>query len=240
MDFWKLLPMGDGNPLFWQDVPLGDGSKTVRFLRIAAALGAARGPGAHHQVFRQRLRGGHASGAGAHELRADLRRQSRSQDQTYSLPDIYAEGATYAIPRWVSPDVVEIAEMGSPGMDSFTISYEAPKKLVLKAGGEADVGKYKLKVASVDQGRKTVKLVLLDETGQGRHGENAGSGRSEGVRSSSPVQPRPAEGDDAVQGHPRRARPSRRFQGGQGDALRDDGCAETGTRQALGRAIRGI
>ena len=44
--------------------------------------------------------------------------------------------------------------MGSPGMDSFTISYEAPKKLVLKAGEEAAVGKYKLKVVNVDQGQK--------------------------------------------------------------------------------------
>ena len=56
--------------------------------------------------------------------------------------------------------------MGSPGMDSFTISYEAPKKLVLKAGEEAAVGKYKLKVMNVDQGRKTVKLTLHDEAGK--------------------------------------------------------------------------
>jgi len=88
------------------------------------------------------------------------------ENQTFSVPDIYAEGATYAIPRWVSPDFVEIAEMGSPGMDSFTISYEEPQKLILKAGGEAAVGDYKLRVAGLDQGQKTVMLVLLDGKGK--------------------------------------------------------------------------
>ena len=45
---------------------------------IATALGTAGGPGADHQVFRQRLRGGHAFGSGTLELRTDLRRQVRS------------------------------------------------------------------------------------------------------------------------------------------------------------------
>jgi hypothetical protein len=165
MDFWKLLPMGDGNPLFWQDVPLGDGSKTVRFLGSRLLWGR---PVAQARIIKY---SGNAFGAdmllgpGLSNY-APIYGAKAVQDQTYSLPDIYAEGATYAIPRWVSPDVVEIAEMGSPGMDSFTISYEAPKKLVLKAGEEAAVGKYKLKIVNVDQGRKTVKLTLHDEAGK--------------------------------------------------------------------------
>jgi hypothetical protein len=165
MDFWKLLPMGDGNPLFWQDIPLGDGSKTVRFLQSRLLWGR---PVAQARIIKY---SGNAFGAdmllgpGLSNYEPIYGGKS-FQNQTYSLPDIYAEGATYLIPRWVSPDMVEIAEMGSPGMDSFTISYQAPEKLVLKAGGEAAVGKYKLKVASVDPGRKTVKLVLLDEKGK--------------------------------------------------------------------------
>ena len=165
MDFWKLLPMGDGNPLFWQDIPLGDGSKTVRFLGSRLLWGR---PVAQARIIKY---SGNAFGAdmllGPGLLNYEPVFGGKSfLNQTYSLPDIYAEGATYAIPRWVSPDVVEIAEMGSPGMDSFTISYEEPKKLVLKAGEEAAVGNYKLKVASVDQGQKTVKLVLLDGKGK--------------------------------------------------------------------------
>ena len=165
MDFWKLLPMGDGNPLFWQDIPLGDGSKTVRFLQSRLLWGR---PVAQARIIKY---SGNAFGAdmllgpGLKDY-APIYGDKSFQNQNYSLPDVYSEGATYAIPRWVSPDVVEIAEMGSPGMDSFTISYEAPEKLALKAGGEAAVGKYKLQGASVDQGRKTVKLLLLDESGK--------------------------------------------------------------------------
>jgi hypothetical protein len=165
MDFWKLLPMGDGNPLFWQDIPLGDGSKTVRFLQSRLIWGR---PVAQARIIKY---SGNAFGAdmligpGLSGYTPLLGNDS-FMNQTYSVPDMYAEGATYAIPRWVSPDFVEIAEMGSPGMDSFTISYEEPQKLVLKAGGEAAVGKYKLRVASVDQGQKTVMLVLLDEKGK--------------------------------------------------------------------------
>jgi hypothetical protein len=165
LDFWKLLPMGDGNPLFWQDIPLGDGSKTVRFLGSRLLWGR---PVAQARIIKY---SGNAFGAdmllgpGLSNYEPIYGDKS-FLNQTYSLPDIYAEGATYAIPRWVSPDVVELAEMGSPGMDSFTISYEAPQKLVLKAGGEAAVGKYKLKVGSVDQGQKTVLLVLRDDQGK--------------------------------------------------------------------------
>ncbi len=164
LDFWKLLPMGDGNPLFWQDIPLGDGSKTVRFLGSRLLWGR---PVAQARIIKY---SGNAFGAdmllgpGLSNY-SPIYGEKAVQDQVYSLPDMYAEGATYAIPRWVSPDMVEIAEMGSPGMDSFTISYEPPQKLVLKTGGEAAVGKYKLRVASVDQGLKTVQLVLRDDKG---------------------------------------------------------------------------
>jgi hypothetical protein len=61
---------------------------------------------------------------------------------------------------------VEIAELGTPGMDSFTFSYEEPVKVVLGAGGEAKIGDYRLRVLSVDQGRKMVKLALFDGKGK--------------------------------------------------------------------------
>ncbi len=167
IDYWKLLPMGDGNPLFWQDVPLGDGTKTIRFLGTRMLWGR---PVAQARIVKY---SGNAFGADMllgpglsnyNPIYGDA--QSSFANQTYSLPDIYAEGATYAIPNWVSPDVVEIAEMGTPGMDSFTISYEEPQKLVLKAGGEAAIGQHKLRIVSVDQASKVVKLVLLNAKGK--------------------------------------------------------------------------
>jgi hypothetical protein len=166
IDYWKLLPMGDENPLFWQDVPLGDGSKTIRFLTSRMLWGR---PVAQARIIKY---SGNAFGAdmllgpGLKDYEPIYGDNKSFAGQTYSLPDVYAEGATYAIPRWVSPDALEIADMGSPGMDSFTISYEEPVKVVLRAGGEAKVGGYKLKALSVDPVRKTVKLVLLDDQGK--------------------------------------------------------------------------
>ena len=165
LDFWKLLPMGDGNPLFWQDTPLGDGSKTLRFLTSRMLWGR---PVAQARIIKY---SGNAFGAdmllgpGLKDYEP-ITGGKTFAGQTYSLADVYAEGATYAIPRWVSPDVMEIAEMGSPGMDSFTISYNEPVKVVLKTGGEAKVGDYTLKALGMDPGQKTVKLVLLDGKGK--------------------------------------------------------------------------
>jgi len=165
IDFWKQVPMGDGNLLFWQDIPLGDGSKAVRFLGSRWLWGR---PVATMRIIKY---SGNAFGAdillapGLSEYKPIYGDKSFA-NQEYSLPDVYAEGATYVIPRWVSPDVVEIDEMGSPGMDSFTISYEEAEKLELKAGEQAPVGEYKLKVVSVDQGAKTARLALLDREGK--------------------------------------------------------------------------
>ena len=166
IDYWKLLPMGDGNPLFWQDVPLGDGSKTIRFLGSRMLWGR---PVAQARIIKY---SGNAFGAdmllgpGLTDYEPIYGDKKSFANQTYSLPDLYAEGATYAIPKWVSPDVLEIAEMGSPGMDSFTISYEEPQRLVLKSGGEAAIGPHKLRVAGIDPAKKTVHLVLLDAKGK--------------------------------------------------------------------------
>lgn len=166
IDFWKFLPMGDGNPLFWQDIPLGDGSRALRFLGSRLLWGR---PVAQARIIKY---SGNAFGAdlimgpGLKDYKPIFGDTKSFAGQTYSLPDSYAEGASYAVPRWISPDVMEIGELGTPGMDSVTISYEEPKKVVLRAGEEAKVGDYRLKVLSVDQGRKAVKLVLLDGKGK--------------------------------------------------------------------------
>ena len=196
------------------------------FSGIAHALGTARGPGADHQIFRQRLWGGYASGPGTQRITNPIYGEPNPfANQTYSLPDIYAEGATYAIPRWVSPDVVEIAEMGSPGMDSFTISYEDAQKARPEGRGRGCRRQIQTEGRERRSGRED------GEARPPRRPRARSSWRKcwgPSIRrcmTSPPVQPRPAEGDDAVQGYPRRTRSARRFQGGQSHALCQDGCA---------------
>jgi hypothetical protein len=52
--------------------------------------------------------------------------------------------------------------MGTPGMDSFTISYEEPQNLMLKTGEEASLGQYRLRAERVDPVARTATLLLLD------------------------------------------------------------------------------
>ena len=170
IDRWKEFPMGDENLLFWQDVPLGDGSKAMRYvndrmlwgrtvpeLRITKYSGNNWGanillvPGlySYDDVERESLP------AGTHDM-----------DYKYFMADVFGEGATYVIPKFVTHDFVEIAEMGTPGMNEFTITYKAPKKLQMAVGDTKKVGKYTLKLESIDPAALTVTAALYDASGQ--------------------------------------------------------------------------
>lgn len=171
IDLWKEMPMGDGNLIFWQDVPLGDGSKALRYIdstilwgRPVAVLRVVKysgntwganiiiGPGLNgYQGFKESL-----------PLKGDL----TGLNERYYVPELFGEGATYMTAKWVSPDFVEVDEAATPGMDSFTISYEEPEKLSMKVGEERKAGKYKLRILSIDPFSKTTRLALID--GHGR------------------------------------------------------------------------
>jgi hypothetical protein len=170
IDRWKEYPMGDGNLVYWQDVPFGDGNKALRFLgssflwgrpvamlRVTkysgndwgAALRVAPGLPSYTDVPKDKLT------AGEHPMNFD-----------YYMPDVFGEGATYLLPKWVAPDYVDVAEMGTAGMSEFTVTFTKPQKAVLKPGGTAPVGKYTAKLDGIDVDAKTVHLVLLDATGK--------------------------------------------------------------------------
>jgi hypothetical protein len=178
IDLWKERPMGDGNLFFWQDVPLGDGSKALRYVDSSLLYGRPVG------VLRVVKYSGNPWGAnilvapgfngylGQGKQRdfaevdpASAPKTPASMLDHYSLPEMFAEGATFLIPRFVSPDYIEVAEMGSPGMDSFIVSYEEPQKLVMKSGEETGLGQYRLKIEKVDSAAKTAKLALTDGKG---------------------------------------------------------------------------
>jgi hypothetical protein len=170
LDFWKEYPMGDGNLLFWQDMPFGDGSKAIRYQNSQILWGRPMSDirvtkysgntwGAKLQVAP-----GLDNPADAGALPASSGEIPR--DFKYAMPGVFAEGSTYLIPKWVAPDYIEVAEMGTPGMDSIKISYEPAKKAELASGQEVKVGKYLLRAAEVDPVEKKVHFVLLNESGQ--------------------------------------------------------------------------
>lgn len=182
IDLWKEQPMGDGNLLFWQDVPLGDGSKALRyvdsFLLWGRPVGILRvvkysgNPWGANIIVAPGFNGysGSIKQAGVQALSMLAEAFSPAQDSSlidkYFLPEVFAEGATFVVPRWVSPDYIEVSEMGSPGMDSFIFSYQEPQNLVLKNGEETSLGQYRLKVKNVDPSAKTAMLALMDAKGK--------------------------------------------------------------------------
>jgi hypothetical protein len=169
IDFWKEYPMGDDNPLFWQDVPLGDGSKAFRFVKSSILWGR---PTVELRVTKF---SGNNWGANVliapgfysyHDLTdGDPQPGFAPEDERYYLPEIFAEGATYMIPKYVTPDFVEVAELGTPGMDQFTVTFEEPKRVVMEEGDEIPVTDYRLRVIEVNNEAKTVKLALTDASG---------------------------------------------------------------------------
>jgi hypothetical protein len=186
IDRWKDQPMGDENKFFWQDVPLGDGSKALRyvdsFLLYGRPVGVLRvvkysgNPWSANIIVAPGFNG-YSSQTAQSNLSQELDSHSneaaqRNPDQAsiagnnFSLPEVFGEGATFLVPRWVSPDYIEVAEMGTPGMDSFIISYDEPQNLIMKSGEETSLGSYRLKVVNVDSASKSAKLALLDANGK--------------------------------------------------------------------------
>jgi hypothetical protein len=171
IDLWKEQPMRDGNLLFWQDVPLGDGSKALRYVDSSILFGRPVG------MLRVVKYSGNPWGAkfivapGFSGYSKGLKQPTAepvtpSMVDKYFLPELFAEGATFLTARWVSPDYIEVAEMGTPGMDSFTISYEEPQNITLKTGEETSLGRYLLRAERVDAAARTATLALLDSGGK--------------------------------------------------------------------------
>ena len=56
-------------------------------------------------------------------------------------------------------------EMGTPGMDEFTVTYEKPKKAVLQEGEWTSAGNFHFKVDRINPETKSVKCSLTDGEG---------------------------------------------------------------------------
>ena len=169
IDRWKEQPMGDGNLLFWQDIPLGDGSKAMRYMGASILWGR---PVAELRVTKY---SGNTWGANVmvanglfdyDDFPDAVPEGNYPEDFRYYVPEVFAEGATYLIPKWVTPDFVEVEEMGTPGMNNFTITYTEPEEIYLMEGEEAFVGDYTLVAKKVDTVNLSVDCELKDGEGK--------------------------------------------------------------------------
>lgn len=167
IDLWKEYPMGDGNPLFWQDMAFGDGSKAMRYMGTNFLWGR---PLAELRVTKYSGNNWGANILVAHGLRSyedvpknQLMEGIYNQDFKYYIPEVFAEGATYLIPKFISPDFVEVAEMGTPGMDEFTLTYKKPQKIDLQKGGQTHVGDYVFKINRMNSENRIIECSLVDK-----------------------------------------------------------------------------
>ncbi len=170
IDFWKEYPMGDDNLIFWQDTPFGDGTKAIRHTGTDFLWG--------RPVAELRVTKYSGNNWGANILVADGLNSYDDlpetlppegiydQDFEYYIPEVFAEGSTYLIPKFISPDFVEVAEMGAPGMEEFTVTYEKPRGAVLQEGEQVALGDYLFKVNRLDPEQGVVECVLLGKDGE--------------------------------------------------------------------------
>ena len=169
IDLWKEYPMGDDNLIFWQDTPFGDGTKAIRHTGSDFLWG--------RPVAELRVTKYSGNNWGANILVADGLKSFDDlpetlppegvydQDFEYYIPEVFAEGSTYLIPKFISPDFVEVAEMGAPGMEEFTVTYEKPRGAVLQEGEQVAFGGYYFKVNRLDSENGVAECVLLSKDG---------------------------------------------------------------------------
>ncbi|HMK65522.1 MAG TPA: hypothetical protein VK564_06985 [Thermodesulfobacteriota bacterium] len=155
LDFWKNQRMGDDNLMYWQDQLLGVRNKTLRFTkhfylddRPVVELSLMKYSGNRWEAHFLMAQGFDDQG-----------------DNRYTMPDTFAEGATWIIPEYVGTNYVKIKEIGTPSMESVSFTYKEPEMVTLGPGEKAPLGKFVLECRSVNTKDKTVSLVLKDERG---------------------------------------------------------------------------
>jgi hypothetical protein len=169
IDLWKEYPMGDDNLIFWQDIAIGDGAKAIRYTgtdflwgRPIGELRITKYSGNNWDANLLVAQGLHSY----NDLPESLPEEGiYDQDFKYFIPDVFAEGSTFLIPKFISPDFVEVAAMGAPGMDEFTITYEKPSATVLGEDESATIGDYSFKVNRIDPKNRVVACSLYDKSG---------------------------------------------------------------------------
>ena len=156
IDFWRLQPTGQMNPIYWQDEALGYNNKMVRFTE--------------HAYLDDRVMGevniikysGNPFGAPFHLTQGF---DPKDKGSRYSVTELFAEGSTWTIPAYVGPNYIRMAEMGTPVLKKFFYTYSKPKQVKLEPGKKAKVGAYTVEMLSIDEENTSVTVALRDKSG---------------------------------------------------------------------------
>lgn len=157
LDFWKVQPTGELNPIYWQDVPLGVNNKMLRFSernylddRPMGLLNVVKYSG---------------NNFGAPFL---LAQGFDPQDPStrFNVRSHFAEGATWITPEFIGPNYMRIKEFGTPIIKTFEFTYVEPKRHLLGEGESAKIGDYTLTVTSVSADSGIVGLSVTDKSGK--------------------------------------------------------------------------
>jgi hypothetical protein len=160
LDFWKLQPDGALNPMFWQDMPVGVDNKMLRFTQLtrlddrpAAVLNIIKYSG---------------NNFGAPFLMAqNLRPEDKGTGENrYALHDMFAEGATWAVPEFIGDQTMRIKEFGTPSLLSLRYTYKEPKRQLLAVGEKVKIGQLEASLSAVDPARGTISVRLTDKDGK--------------------------------------------------------------------------
>ena len=157
LDFWKVQPTGDMNPIFWQDVPLGVNNKMLRYT--------------NHDRLDDRPVGlvnvvkysGNNFGA-PFLLGQNL--DPTDPGTRYNVRPHFGEGATWITPEFVGDNYMRIKEFGTPIIKSVQYTYTEPKRVLLGVGDTHKLGDYTLTVTDIQPDMGTVSVQFTDKDGK--------------------------------------------------------------------------
>lgn len=157
LDFWKVQPTGDMNPIFWQDVPLGENNKMLRYTN---RFRLDDRPVGLVNVIKY---SGNTFGA-PFLLGQGL--DPSDPSTRYHVRSHFGEGSSWLTPEFVGDNYMRIKEFGTPIIKNVQYTYTEPKRVLLGPGETAPMGDYTLTVTAVDPAAGIVSVDVADKNGR--------------------------------------------------------------------------
>lgn len=157
LDFWKVQPTGDMNPIFWQDVPLGVNNKMLRYTNHYRLDDRAVG-----LVNIVKYSGNNFGAPFLLGQNFDF----ADPDTRYTVRPHFGEGATWITPEFVGDNYMRIKEFGTPIIKSVQYTYTEPKRVLMSVGDTQTLGDYTLAVTDIQPDTGTVSVQMTGKDGK--------------------------------------------------------------------------